>query len=646
MNNQTSRHSQILRALLESRKPLTGKQLAAITGVTDRTIKNDIVMLNHALNHNGASISSMYSKGYLLNIQEEEAFHLWFKQYEMNPDEESGYYKPDQRIRELIRFLLTVGEYVKLEDVAELMHLSKSTLQNDLKEARKLLDMYQLQVHIKPYYGIKLIGDEMKFRFAISEFLFSHDTNHSIYLNMSTFPIPDEELESIREIVLKYTSKSHLALSDVGLGNFVIHIAISCQRCALNCPITHLSEEMLSIKKRAVFETAEQIMNDLADLMNIEFPTEERIYLAMHLEGSKVSSSNNLEEEINIDIDAYQTTIDVIKTIEEKLGIAISGDNELTRSLYAHLKPAISRMRYGMNLRNPMLDSIKVRLPLAFHAGVLASTILNERLGIHVSDNEIGYIALHIGAAIERSRDSASPKRCIIICGSGLGSSQLLYHKLRAHFGFRLTIVETMGLYQLKEKNLQDIDFIITTIPLQMKSNVPVILVDTLLGDAELRKIEQVVSGLIHSAKLPYLQPELLFLHEDFETREEVIRFLCTQMQNRGLVGESFFNSVMQREHLSSTAYGNLIAIPHPLIPETKETVWAICTLRKPIIWDGKTVQFVCLLSIAAGGKTGDLSSMYNLLVKVVSDTVLVQKIVDVNDYASMHHLLQPLSQD
>ncbi|MOA03168.1 putative licABCH operon regulator [compost metagenome] len=277
---------------------------------------------------------------------------------------------------------------------------------------------------------------------------------------------------------------------------------------------------------------------------------------------------------------------------------------------------------------------------------MLASTILNERLGIHVSDNEIGYIALHIGAAIERSRDSASPKRCIIICGSGLGSSQLLYHKLRAHFGFRLTIVETMGLYQLKEKNLQDIDFIITTIPLQMKSNVPVILVDTLLGDAELRKIEQVVSGLIHSAKLPYLQPELLFLHEDFETREEVIRFLCTQMQNRGLVGESFFNSVMQREHLSSTAYGNLIAIPHPLIPETKETVWAICTLRKPIIWDGKTVQFVCLLSIAAGGKTGDLSSMYNLLVKVVSDTVLVQKIVDVNDYASMHHLLQPLSQD
>ncbi|WP_044477904.1 BglG family transcription antiterminator [Paenibacillus antibioticophila] len=645
MKNQKSRHSQILRTLLESRKPLTGKQLAAITGVTDRTIKNDIVMLNQALRDNGASISAIYSKGYLLNIHEETAFQLWLKQDVMNPDEENGYSKPDQRVKELIRFLLTVGEYVKLDDLVELMYLSKSTLQNDLKEARKLLEIYRLEIDVKPYYGIKLVGDEMRFRFAISEFLFSHDTSHSIYLNMNTVPIPDKELKFIRNIVLKHTSKSQLELSDVGLGNLVIHIAISCQRCALNHPITYLSQEMLSIQNKSVYKTAEQIINDLSDHMNMEFPLEERIYLAIHLEGSKVSSINSSLEEANNDIEAYQTTIEVIKTIEEKLGIVISGDHELVRSLYAHLKPAISRLRYGMSLRNPMLDSIKTRLPLAFHAGVLASTVLNERLGIHVSDNEIGYIALHIGAAIERSRNSASPKRCIVICSSGLGSSQLLYHKLRAYFGSRLEIVETIGLFQLKETSLRDLDFIITTIPIQVECNVPVILVDTLLGDVEMRKIEQAVYGLV-SSKLPYLRPDLLFLHEDFETREEVIRYLCSQMHKNGLVGETFVNSVMQREHLSSTAYGNLTAIPHPLIPETNETVWAICTLRKPVLWEGKMVQFVCLLSIAAGGKTGDLSPMYNLLVKVVSDTVLVQKILDVKDYDSMLLLLQPLVQD
>ena len=66
------------------------------------------------------------------------------------------------------------------------------------------------------------------------------------------------------------------------------------------------------------------------------------------------------------------------------------------------LKPAINRFRYGMNLRNPMLDSIKANYPVAFEAGVIAGMVLKEEMGLEIHENEIGYLALHIGAAMER----------------------------------------------------------------------------------------------------------------------------------------------------------------------------------------------------------------------------------------------------
>ncbi|MCH1922253.1 PRD domain-containing protein, partial [Shewanella sp. A3A] len=90
-----------------------------------------------------------------------------------------------------------------------------------------------------------------------------------------------------------------------------------------------------------------------------------------------------------------------------------------------HLKPAMNRYRYGMNLRNPMLDAIKANYPVAFETAVLAGLVLEQETGLHVEENEIGYLALHFGAAMERSKLQHAPKRCMIVCASGIGSARL-----------------------------------------------------------------------------------------------------------------------------------------------------------------------------------------------------------------------------
>jgi lichenan operon transcriptional antiterminator len=125
-----------------------------------------------------------------------------------------------------------------------------------------------------------------------------------------------------------------------------------------------------------------------------------------------------------------------------------------------------------------------------------------------------------------------------------------------------------------------------------------------------------------------YLDEARVFIHKDFEDKDSVIRFMCNELYQQGLVTKDYVNLVLERESLAPTNFGNLVAIPHPLTPETEETFWTVCTLTRPIEWSNKQmVQFICLLNIRKGPK-GDLDSMYQKLIAVLENNSAVRKIV------------------
>src|SRR5699024_11382601 len=86
--------------------------------------------------------------------------------------------------------------------------------------------------------------------------------------------------------------------------------------------------------------------------------------------------------------------------------------------------------------------------------------------GVQTCALPICYLALHIGAAIERRKYKSGPKRCLIVCASGLGTAQLIYYRLKANFEPNLNVVGTTEYYKLHEYNLHDIDFIVSSIPI------------------------------------------------------------------------------------------------------------------------------------------------------------------------------------
>lgn len=628
--------------LLISEQIVSSEYLAKLLNVSSRTIRTDLKELSALLSTHGATVKSLKGAGYQLEIHDEQRFRHLLKQLKENEaatqQQVSG--SSESRHRFLIRKLLLAEEYFRLEDLADLLYVSRPTIQNDIREVRRILKNYGLTLENRPHYGVKIKGSETQLRYCMSDYIFSR-TEIAPESTHAPSILSDEEMDLIREVILERIEVNDIILSDIALTNLVIHIAIACKRIRDERYVSFYPQEMKKIEAQKEFGVASEIVSSLERKMNHSFPFAEVAYIAVHLLGVRTIVAANMDDtEIKgmIDGEIYNLTVEILDHIEKGMQLGIRHDKELLVAFCLHLKPVINRFRYGMNLRNPMLDEIKSNYPLAFEAGILAGETIRKRLGFEIEENEIGYLAIHIGAAIERKKEQNTPKRCLIVCASGRGSAKLLYYKLQSVFGSKLDIVGTTEFYKLKQMSLDSLDFVISTIPVSEKLAVPIIHVNTFLGGADVDKIEQAISETGLPA-IHYIRKKLVFLQQKMDNKEEVLAFMADRIQEAGLVKGPFLESVLEREAMSPTSFGNFVAIPHPMEPFADSTFWAVCTLLKPIDWDGKPVQFVCVLCMQRS-KTEDVQSMYNILLTILNNEALVQQLIKCKTYSDFARVL------
>ncbi|MCP3763712.1 BglG family transcription antiterminator [Domibacillus sp. A3M-37] len=630
----------IFKSLLLARSPLTSTHLANSIQVTSRTIRNDIKELAIILEEYGATVKSIRGTGYQLVINQHETFQR-FVHETMNNPATSDSYTPEGRIQYIINRLLLTNDYLKQEELADDLYISKSTLQKLMRDVKKVFEKYNIEIEMRPNYGMKLKGEEISLRFCLSEHLLNRSENEIEKINDLVKIVTKEELQTIRTIILKKVYERDVTLSDIGLNNLIIHLAIACKRIRDNNYVLFINQEINNLAKQKEYDVALEIINNVGEKLNVDFPPSEIAYAAIHLLGTKMISNDDLDEnEVAnmLDENIHNLANEMVERVENSLKIGVEDDRELYLGICLHLKPAINRYRYKMNIRNPMLEAIKTNYPLAFQAGIIAGTVLKEVLNIDIDEGEIGYLALHFGAAIERSSMKSKTKRCLIVCASGLGSAKLLYYKLRSKYGSDLDIIGTTEYYKLSEFPFETIDFVISTIPLKEKLPVPAIFVHSILDQSDLKKVEDVISGKAANS-FKYTRKELTFLNKDFRTKKEVLAFLSLKLQELQYVDETFLDSVFEREEASPTCFGNLVAVPHPLKPQTDGTFWVICTLKKPIQWADKSVQFVCLLCVQKDGEH-NLKRMYEMLLGILENSELVHQLLKCENYQQFTSVL------
>lgn len=142
----------------------------------------------------------------------------------------------------------------------------------------------------------------------------------------------------------------------------------------------------------------------------------------------------------------------------------INLDNDEFISNFAlHLNNIINRK---MSLRNPLLTSIKDSYPTIYEISVfIAKQIQDQYADIDMNDHQISYIALHVGAQIEKQ--TLTKIKTVVINPEYLKLNALIYSKLETNFLNDLSITMVSDESELAKIGSKNIDLILTTMPLK-----------------------------------------------------------------------------------------------------------------------------------------------------------------------------------
>ena len=577
----------LLKQLFEANTWVTAVSLASTLGISARTVKTYVSELNGCYH----GIISSSRKGYHINPE------IGAKALK-----EAKSCIP-QTARERVAYIMQriSREPVSVYDLCEELFISNSTLYAVLPRIRKQLESFDLTLHMASD-TLEIKGLEKNKRKLLSQLLY-HESNEN-FVNLETIQsaFPDIDVIYVKNIVLEILSEYRYFINDYSLSNLVLHIAIAADRIKNNAGYREYEQPIEALKILPhEYELSQKIVERLENHFQLKFPPGEVQEMTLLLISRATSLNYN------------SITVDNLANIIGKDCIALVYElvNAVGSFYYINLNEPEFLIRFALHLiraqnehfcKNPMGDTLKATCPLIYDGAVCCSGIIKERTGISINDDEISYIAFHLGSTLETQKALASKLSAVIYCPTYYNMSNRLLQTISSRLDTELLIANIIT----EESDLDKIatpDMIICTVPINRTVVTPFIQVQPFLMESDVTAIRQKIEEIRMAKKreifTAYLRqivlPDFFERGEGFGRKEEAIHYLCEKFREKGYVEEEFEKEVLEREEMSSTGFQNF-AIPHSMRMRAKKTGMYLYVCDTPTDWNGTPVFLIIML--------------------------------------------------
>lgn len=499
------RCSKLLYEVINAEGYISISSLSKNFGVSNRTIRYDLDKIDDFLkSSNLPQLIRKPNEGIAYKCSSTEKSSLLSLIGEVDLNQYS--LSQDERVTMILIELLESRNYVTMDKLAEDLLVSRSTILKDMDKVREWLEDKSIELKPCKRHGVMIAGEEKYLRKAAMNLL---TDNVDIYkaLNLikypkvskSEFALEKYKKQFFKDIDISYIEDClHLGekqletkFTDEAYSGLVIHIAIAIKRIKEEKDIVMQKEELKALQITKEFVVASSIAKALENKFQIVIPVDEIGYITIHLLGSNVSISKNDDADWGT---IEFITNDLIKKVSSALNINLAYDKQLLNGLIQHIRPAIYRLKHDITLKNPLIKEIKESYEKVFYAVKMSIYGIEKYAGSKLSEEEIGYIALHFGAAIERNKKADSSNiNVIVVCATGIGTSRLVSSKIQSLFN--LNIIDTVSYHDLNNAlKGEKIDLIITTVPIRLGiNNIPCIEVNPFLTEKNINDISSVL---------------------------------------------------------------------------------------------------------------------------------------------------------
>lgn len=639
------RERRVLTFLLHAQADVTVKEIAKMLTVSVRTIHRDLKSIEKLIvNYN---LQLIKKSGVGLRIIGNKADK---QQLELAISNVIAVdYTPEERQAIILSTLFETNEPIKLFALADELKVTVATISNDLDLLEVELAIFHLQLIRKRGYGVKLEGNEVDKRAAISNLIGKYvDPFEFVSLlkenirQKSNYPlntissrllglVNPERLNTIEKKVEQTRKELTYELADSAHIGLVVHLALAIERLQKGDKIIFDPAYLKQINGTNEYAIASKLIENLEDSLHMDIPDDEIGYITMHLLGAKQRIDQHfLLEDSNLDV-AYKAK-ELIQYINENLGVDLSGNTALLNDLVAHLKPAIYRLNQGMNISNPLIKEIRHDYEDLF---LLVQKGVRETFPDMVfPGDEVGYLVLHFASTLLHGEIELDLK-ALVICSSGIGTAKMLATKLKQQVP-EIKQVENKSMFDLEQSNLDDYDVVVSTIPLKGFDGA-YILASPMLTEAEVHRIKKTIRQRKLNYK-PNKNPTSQTKHEKgenftrqleiiqnytnvmsdllnafsvtqmaaYDSMEDNLRCICNQLEKDQWIlnKENVLNKLLEREKISGLGIPNTsLALYHTRSNDIDKPSFTINRINKPLTvkgMDGEDIEAGTLLVMLA----------------------------------------------
>lgn len=608
---------------------MKGKDIALVMGVSTRTIRNDVETINASLT--GAAIESSFQLGYHLKTQEAPVSRA----KSVIPQ------TPEERRSFILKQLLRHRD-ININDLPEKVCVSLFTIESDLRVIRQwLADSSYLRLE-SGRNRIRLVGEEAAKR-RLYKFLLSQEVEEN-FLNMDTLNelYPDFDLTEIRDLLAECEKRHGIEIRETAQSMVLMHVGIALTR-VLNFNPMERVEALKDLQETPQYQAAREFWDKIARRFQVTAPEPEISQLALLFMGK---GSGNYYKADTIPVNGKEISLEDLTTamleeVRKLYGVDLTTDSKLQEGLSLHLRGLLQRLRDRTQVDNVYLEELRWRFPLIYDMGVTASRKLHEILGIQLDPNEIGFLALHLGAAYTIHR-KPSKYRAVVVFPSDQALATVVIEKIRRQFQDRMDVVAVLDAYEKKRVEDLNPDLILTTLPLDHGLNVPTVQLSVFYSQENESQIFQQLNRLDKNRQKDIFQhrirelikPEYFLETLDASDSEDVIRKMCQPLVKAGCIPPEYADAVLEREGYAPTSFAAGFALPHALNVTIRESAISVAHLDHPLQWGDHSVDFVLLLAIREEDREL-LGIFFDWWIQIISDPLRFGLLKEKNGYAA-----------
>ncbi len=588
----------LIRVMLSCDDWVTASYLAGKLNVSERSIKTYIADINQS--ENGLIASSRL--GYCIDSDKAKAF---LKDASSNLPQTAK-----ERINYIIARIFTDDasgdKKTDLYEIGNDIFVSYETIKKDMTKVRKKMLEYDLYLS-SVNSCVSVEGRESDKRKLLSSILYDEYSNNVMSLEIIEKAFPGYDVELLQTIIHEQCKKFHYFVNEYALLNLVLDIIIGIYRIkndrTYGKPVAE--DKHFGIREQELARNiATEIENHFAICYSPVELGELTIILLSHLmkmDFTKIDSHN-------LKMFVGEKCIEIVNEIRYLLKNTYfinTDDPDFIIKFTLHMKNVLSRLESGYFIKNPLRDHIKNTCPLIFECAVGAAERLKEMTGFELSEDEIAYIALHIGGNLENQKSRKKVLKCIILFPQYYDFSTIMIEELKKHYGERMeitTVITSIDQFERVDK----VDLMISTVPVRKVIPMEWVMVTPFLNDKDYEAIDDKILKInqrktksrLKKHLMQISNPDLYCKNVDFQNKEQAIKYMTDILEKAGYVNSSFYDEVLDRERRSLTAFEH-IAVPHSMKMDACKTgMFILLNEKEPIEWGEHSVNIVLLFAV------------------------------------------------